>query len=120
VIPLVIPILDSYFFASSLTFVLTEGRQTNARLFNALRALKKVIKGILFSVFSVLCFPDRNQAALAAPGEGLCFMGAGYEKYDMSRGGAAIRQQRGDRNFESSASSFKIIQGQNIDHELDV
>jgi len=35
---------------------------------------------------------DRNEAAVAAPSEGLCFVGAGYEPYDLSLGGAAIRQ----------------------------
>ena len=35
---------------------------------------------------------DRSLAAMPAPSAGLCFVGAGYGAYDMSLGGAAIRQ----------------------------
>ena len=45
------------------------------------------------SLLRIVLSGDRSLAAVAAPGLGLCFVGAGYEQYDQSVGGAAIRHR---------------------------
>jgi tRNA U38,U39,U40 pseudouridine synthase TruA len=58
------------------------------------------------SLLRIVLSGERSLAAVAAPGLGLCFVGAGYEQYDQSIGGAAIRHRgaRGDDVHQSGTA----------------
>jgi len=57
------------------------------------------------ALLHIILAGDRSLAAPAAPGLGLCFVGAGYEPYDQSHGGAAIRHLGAPRTEEFGEST---------------